>query len=141
LGLAWLLGKTAARQNVGMSEAAERSAEEFLIHVLSNASDDLQGVYEVWWHANGWYPHWPLSRRLQLAEDTVATLLSEGLVRMFRGDWETADGHPVPDDETATVLGDWETWAVPQGPHVFLFATAEGGARLRSWGGGFVIDR
>jgi hypothetical protein len=108
-----------------------RSVEDFLISVLSDAADDLSGVYEVWWQANAWYPGWPLSRRLQLAEDTVSGLVGDGLAKLCRGDWETADAHPVPAEETEAVLRDWETWAIPDGPLVFLFTTEEGKARLQ----------
>lgn len=107
------------------------SAEDFLARVLSDASDDLSGVYEVWWQANAWYPNWPLSRCLQLAEETVARLVHDGLVRLYRGDWKTADSHPIPLNETETVLRAWETWAIPDGPDVFLFATQQGKAMLQ----------
>ena len=112
-------------------EVEGRSAEDFLVTVLSDAADDLSGVYEVWWQANAWYPGWSLSQRLRLAEDTVARLISDGLVRLYRGDWETAGAHVVPVEETEAVLRDWKTWTIPDGPHVFLFATDEGTARLQ----------
>jgi cobalamin biosynthesis Mg chelatase CobN len=87
--------------------------------VLSTAADDLLGVYEVWWQANAWYPAWPLSRRLQLAEATVTALVRDRRVRLCRGNWETAADNAVPIEETDAVLRDWATWAIPDGPHVF----------------------
>lgn len=114
-----------------MTKDGGHSAQDFLVRVLSDASDDLSGIYEVWWQANTWYPSWPLSRRLQLAEDTVARLVREGLVRLYRGDWETAVSHPIPLDETEAVLLAWETWAIPDGPHVFLTATQQGNAMVQ----------
>jgi hypothetical protein len=114
-----------------MDEGRQRSAEDFLTTVLSDAADDLSGVYEVWWQANAWYPGWPLSRRLQLAEDTVTGLVRDGLARLYRGEWETAGDHPVPSDETEALLRKWETWTIPEGPFVFLYATEKGAAMLR----------
>lgn len=107
------------------------STEDFRFRVLSDASDDLSGVYEAWWQANALYPEWPLSRRLQLAEDAVARLVRDGLVRLYQGDWKTAGSHPVSLDETEAVLRAWDTWAIPDGPHVFLFVTQEGIAILQ----------
>jgi hypothetical protein len=107
------------------------SIEDFLFRVLSDASDDLSGVYEVWWQANALYPKWPLSRCLQLAEEAVATLVRDRLVRLYRGDWKTASSHPISLDETEAVLRMWDTWAIPDGPRVFLFATQEGIAILQ----------
>jgi hypothetical protein len=87
-------------------------------------------VYEVLWLANAWYPGWPVSARLQRAEEAVAGLIGDGLVALCRGEWEDADERPVPPEETAAVLRDWATWAVPEGPHVFIIATDAGLARV-----------
>ena len=114
-----------------MDESESRSADEFLIAVLSDAADDLSGIYEVWWQANAWFPSWPLSQRLRLAEDTVRALADDGLVSICRGGWETASADVVPADETEAVLRDWETWVIPDGPRVFFFATNDGKAQLQ----------
>jgi hypothetical protein len=113
----------AVDQNVRVEDDSCRTPDDFLSEVLSSAADDLLGVYEVWWQANAWYPAWPLSRRLQLAESTVTALVRDGLVRLCRGSWETAADNAVPIEETDAVLRDWATWAIPDRPHVFLFAT------------------
>jgi hypothetical protein len=108
-----------------------RSPEDFLVDVLADAASYMLGVYEVLWMANTWWPDWPLSRRLRTAEETVASLVRSGLVRLYRGDWETAEDNPIRAEETQTVLRDWETWAIPDGPHVFLLATDEGKSQIQ----------
>jgi len=70
-----------------------------------------------------------------LAEDAVARLVRDGLVRLYQGDWKTAGSHPVSLDETEAVLRAWDTWAIPDGPHVFLFVTQEGIAILQQRAG------
>jgi hypothetical protein len=107
-----------------------RSPEAFVFEVLGESADDLTGVYEVLWLANTWYPEWLMSERLQVAEQAIARLVSEGLVTLCRGEWEDAADHPVPVAETDAVLRDWATWAIPEGPHVFIFATDEGRAKI-----------
>lgn len=98
-----------------------RSPEAFVSEVLGEAADDLTGVYEVLWL---------MSERLQVAEQAIARLVSEGLVTLCHGEWEDAADHPVPVAETDAVLRDWATWAIPEGPHVFIFATDEGRAKI-----------
>jgi hypothetical protein len=109
-----------------------RSPEAFALLVLGDAVDDPTGVYEVWWLANAWYPDWPLSERLRAAEQAVAKLVCDGLVTLGRGDYQDAADHPIPLAETADVLRDWATWAIPQGPDVYMFATDEGVAAVMS---------
>lgn len=113
-----------------MQENEHRSPEAFVREVLGNATDDLTGLYEVLWLANAWYPDWPVSARLQVAEQAVAELVSQGLVTLCRGEWEDAADHPVPSQETGAVLRDWTTWAIPEGPRVFIFATDAGIAKV-----------
>lgn len=87
--------------------------EAFKAEVVSDQGQDDQGVYEVWWQANTWYPEQPLSTRLAIAESVVRELTRTGLVRLVRGEWTGPDHarEPVPDVEAA--LRDWATW-VPQ---------------------------
>ena len=114
----------------GVQHDDYRSPEAFVLQVLGDATDDLTGVYEVLWMANSWYPDWPMSCRVHVAEQAVAKLVGEGLVMLCRGDWEDAADHPVLLEETDAVLRDWATWAIPEGPHVFVFATEEGRAKI-----------
>jgi hypothetical protein len=53
-----------------------------------------------------------------------------GLVSLCRGEWEDAADHPVPPEERDAILRDWATWAVPEGPHVFIVATHAGLAKV-----------
>ena len=108
----------------------EASFEDFKLTVVSDASEDWLGVYEVWWQANGWYPGRPVGERLTLAENAVLDLLSEGLVEMYRGESWEGEKSVVPADERDAVLRAWETWTVPDGPRAFLSATAAGKARV-----------
>ena len=104
--------------------------QDFKLTVVSDASEDWLGVFEVWWGANSWYPERPLSERLALAEAAVRDLLSEGLVEMYRGESWEGEKTAVPTDERDDVLREWETWAVPNGPRVFLDATPAGKAQV-----------
>jgi hypothetical protein len=113
----------------------DRSPEAFAFSVLSDATDDLMGVYEVWWLANAWYPDWPLSQRLRAAEQAIANLVGQGLITLCRGDYTDAAEHSIPQADTADVLRAWSTWAIPQGPDVYMFATDEGIARVMSEAG------
>lgn len=113
-----------------MQQKDQRPPDDFARAVLDDAGEDLIGAYEVLGLANAWYPGWPMSWRRQLAEQTLATLVREGLVTLCRGNWEDAADHPVPRDELDAVLRDPATWFIPEGVHVFLYTTDKGLATL-----------
>jgi hypothetical protein len=87
--------------------------EDFKASVVFDMSQDSQGVYEVWWAANSWYPALPLSRRLAIAENVVSDLLAEGRVTLVRGKWIGPDHEREAVGDAQSTLLDWATW-VPQ---------------------------
>lgn len=96
-----------------MQIALPADYDAFKAKVLSDQVDDDQGVYEVWWHANSWYPDQPLSTRLAIAESVVRDLLREGRVTLVQGEWIGPHDTREPVADIAAVLRDWATW-VPQ---------------------------
>jgi hypothetical protein len=93
--------------------------------VLSSATEDLTGVYEAWWTANTMHPELALSTRLALAEEALNSLLSDGLVVLSRGSWESQV--PVPEHDVERVLREHKTWAVDDATdRIFFEATAAG---------------
>jgi hypothetical protein len=89
------------------------------------ATEDLNGVWEAWWIANGLRPTLPLSARLRLAEQSLLSLVNDGLVSIARGSW---DSHvEVPRQDVQQLLGEYDTWvASEQGDLVFFEATDYG---------------
>ncbi|CAN5638780.1 hypothetical protein BH11ACT8_BH11ACT8_05220 [soil metagenome] len=98
--------------------------DAFRAAVLSDQGDDHQGVYEVWWQANSWYPDQPVSTRLAIAEAVVTDLLREERIRLVRGEW-IGPGHPCePVTDVDAALRDWATWVPQPGvPVVWLAET------------------
>ncbi len=87
--------------------------DAFKAEVVSDQSNDDQGVYEVWWHANSRYPDLPLSTRLGIAESVVNELVREGRIVLVRGEWIGPDHEREVLSDQETALRDWVTW-VPQ---------------------------
>jgi hypothetical protein len=96
--------------------------DAFKQEILWAGEEDVTGVYEAWWRANTLYPAEPLSVRLAYAERAVRELAAEGLIILCRGTWETAADSPIPVSEHDSVLREWETWAIPEGPRIFFVA-------------------
>jgi hypothetical protein len=93
--------------------------------ILSTATEDLNGVWEAWWSANGLLPALPLSARLALAEEALRSLIAEGLVRLSCGSWEMQA--EVPPGEVESLLRQHDTWvASPDHDLVFFAATPKG---------------
>jgi hypothetical protein len=102
----------------------DNELDRFKTELLSQATDDATGVYEALWTANSLYPDWPTSLRLALVEKAITELSDAGLIRLSRG--KTVDRSPVARRDVDELLRDWRTWAIPDGPEVFLEATEEG---------------
>lgn len=99
--------------------------ETIRAEILSSATEDLTGVYEAWWTANTMRPHLALSARLALAEASLTSLLSDGLVVLLRGSWESQV--PVPQHDVEQVLREYKTWTVDdETDRIFFEATAAG---------------
>jgi hypothetical protein len=98
--------------------------DAFKADVVSDQASDEQGVYEVWWNANSWYPDQPLSTRLAIAESVVSDLLGEGRITLVLGEWIGRD-HPgrAVEDVDAT-LREWSTWVPQPGKPVVWMADA-----------------
>jgi hypothetical protein len=93
--------------------------------LVQDARADPVGVYEAWWSANTLWPERPLSERLRLAQDAVASALDDGLIVIEVG--SPNDGStPVDDAEGRRLLNEWATWAIPEGPRVFMWRTEKG---------------
>lgn len=86
--------------------------DAFMADVVSDQGHDSQGVYEVWWQANTWYPDQPLSTRLAIAESVVRDLLREGRITLVRGEWIGPDHAREPVTDVDTALRDWATWVL-----------------------------
>jgi hypothetical protein len=92
--------------------------DSFKRSVLDDQQDDDQGVYEVLWAANTRYPDLALSSRLAIAESVVSEFLSEGLVRLVRGEWTGPDSERDLVEDPSAALFDWATWTLPSGEPV-----------------------
>lgn len=87
--------------------------DAFKAEVISDQEDDDQGVYEVWWLANSWYPDLPVSMRLAIAESVVSDLVREGRVTLVRGEWTGSESEREVVPDVDACLRDSATW-VPQ---------------------------
>jgi hypothetical protein len=76
--------------------------EQLRITRIQDAISDVIGVYEAWWSANTMWPEKPLSERLRLAEEAVASALDDGLIVIEVGDWK--GGTTPVDDAEARAL-------------------------------------
>ena len=93
--------------------------------ILSSATEDLTGVYEAWWTANTMRPELALSARLALAEEALTSLLSDGLIALSRGSWESQV--PVPEHDVERILREHKTWTVDdETDRIYFEATAAG---------------
>ena len=102
-----------------------QEAEQVRRALIADAMDDVIGVYEAWWSANTLWPEKRPSERLRIAEEAVQSALDDGFVRIEVGSW--ADGtNPVDDAEGRRLLNEWATWAIPNGPKVFVWRTDKG---------------
>lgn len=83
--------------------------DAFKADAIADQASEAQGVYEVWWNANSWYPDQPLSTRLAIAESVVTDLLREGA-----SPWSVATGSVL-----TTHARCYKTWTRPcvTGPH------------------------
>lgn len=102
----------------------EESFRRFKREIFGDAVSDTTGVYEVWWAANSAFPALALSQRLRLAEQAVRELLEAGHVDLYRGTWQ--ENERVAPDENGAILSAWDTWAIPQGPTVFIWGEPPG---------------
>lgn len=87
--------------------------DAFKADVVLDQERDEQGVYEVWWNANTWYPDQPLSIRLAIAESVVSDLLREGRITLVLGEWIGPDHPREAVEDVDASLREWATW-VPQ---------------------------
>lgn len=96
--------------------------DAFKAAVVSDQTVDSQGVHEVWWQANSWYPDRLLSVRLAIAEFLVRDLLREGGVTLVRGEWIGPDHAREPVADVDAALRDWATWVPQEGKPVVWMA-------------------
>ena len=100
-------------------------AEKIRRNLIADATDDAIGVYEAWWAANTRWPDRPLSERLRIAEEAVRSAVEDGLLAVEVGSWK--DGTRAVDEaEGLRLLAEWSTWAIPEGPTVFVWRTEKG---------------
>ena len=95
-------------------EPRVREFAEFKWETLAEISEDIQGVHEILWTANAWYPRASASERLAMAERVVRELLAEGLANLVRDGFSSAPT-PIPREEHDSVLRAWVTWSLPRG--------------------------
>ena len=102
--------------------------------VLVDASEHWNGLHEAWWRANAMYPDMRLSERLAVAERVVHDLLSAGLIRLYRGQWQDtvpvlADGEPLPNSACDDLLRQYESWVPERRSPPLLIRTTSLGER------------
>jgi hypothetical protein len=84
-----------------------------------SANEDATGVHEVLWSANGWWPDKPASERLRLAEDALWWALDRGLITLHYD--QAGDARSLAPHEYQERLRDWRTWAIPDGPALYVW--------------------
>ncbi len=87
------------------------------------------GVHEAWWEANTLWPERPVSERLRLAEEAMLSALDDGLIVIEVGDCAEKTSR-VDDAEARRLLTERATWAIPDGPKVFMWRTDKGVAYI-----------
>jgi hypothetical protein len=103
-----------------------------MLEALYDLAEASIPACEVMTLAMAWYPDWPVAQQLQLAEDTVAKLVRDGLVELrcdvTVGDQGQLHGRLVAPEDVPSVLGQWRTWLIPEGgwADVCFWATVEG---------------
>ncbi len=79
----------------------------------------------------------PASERLRLAEQAIEWALARGFITLHYDDSD--DARALAPHEYAGLLKEWRTWAIPEGPVLYFWRTAEGERWLsakptpRSW--------
>jgi len=103
--------------------------DDLKYEVVWSANEDMTGVHEVLWSANGWWPNMAASERLRAAEDAMRWALDRGLVDLY--DESTEAAQPLAEHEWDEALRSWRTWAIPEGPCLFFWRTEAGEAFIR----------
>lgn len=103
--------------------------DDLKYEVVVSATEDVTGVYEVCFVANTWWPSLRVSDRLRMAEDSVQWALDQGLIALYHD--ALAEGRELAPHEWPEVLRDWRTWAIPEGPPLFVWRTDAGAEWLR----------
>lgn len=84
------------------------------------------GVFEALVLANGRYPDWPASKRLELAEHVIRDIATTESARFFWGDWhDPASETSIATDVLPGVLREWSTWVTQDGPLAVWFTIGE----------------
>jgi hypothetical protein len=79
--------------------------------VLDGLRCEAMGIYEVWYHANGFSDE-PMSERFAAAEDVVRDLANEGVVTLWIGHWigPQQEREPLELNRLDAVLRAFRTW-------------------------------
>jgi hypothetical protein len=98
--------------------------------VLWSAAEDVTGVHELLWTANGWWPDKPDDERRRMARDALVWALGSGFVELLAGSSPDATA-AVDRGRWGDVLAEEVVWTVPDGPRLFFWRTEAGAEELR----------
>lgn len=104
------------------------------VEVLSSASEDYLGLYEVVWRLNTLQPSATVAEKYAAADSAVRSLLRSDYVRLYRLPWRapSTEAEPVAVADVETTLVNPVSWTPDLGtdPATFIaLATTEDGER------------
>lgn len=106
------------------------SRKRALREILSLATEDYYGLWEVRRRLHAIFPGLEDSAIRQLAANTVGELLERGWVGLFTGTLRTNDVRRLAREELASILGESTSWDEPRNDeeNLMIAATPEGEA-------------
>jgi len=104
-------------------------ADDLKYEVVWSANEDVTGVHEVLWSANGWWPDRTAGERLRAAEEALEWALKRRLIDLYYED--TDDARPLARHEWGEALRARRSWAIPDGPCLFFWRTEAGESFIR----------
>ena|SRR6266487_1307351 len=92
--------------------------------VLSDGEGDYTGLYEIVWSLNTQYPNVSRDLKVAAARTTVAELVKEGQVALYRTVWGSNRYEPVPQKDALSALGAPAVWEDPTDQPYLCYAAA-----------------
>lgn len=100
--------------------------------ILSDASEDYHGLYEVIWHLNSKHPDAPETEKIAASIPVMADLIETGLVELYKTTWASGKYAPISLEVARGAVLDPGSWGPPsenESGNYVCFASTEAGDR------------
>jgi hypothetical protein len=109
-----------------------QSKDDLQREVLTMATEDMYGLYEIVWTLNESHPDVPKEEKVALGREVIRGLLGRQLVELHRLEWNPPrEVRVILPDELEAVLQDPSSWD-PGQEYIGFVATSEGIRQYRT---------